>query len=276
VNDAERRAALAAAVKAGSRPGGLARACLLVARGEYTRLDPTVALAELKRLGELAAARRRELGKRADPAAVLAEVLGKREGFRGAVDDYDDPENSYLHRVLERRRGLPILLSILWIETARAAGWKAEGIPFPGHFSVLLDPHGTCTHVDPFRGGRVIPPEEVLAMSVGPDGSAPGNGFLLRATPRMTLLRVLTNLVAAYGRRRDFGRLERCLSDQIALDPRELSFVLLRGEARAELGDRPGALADFNEVLPRLPAGPLFHRVREQARFLARSAISLN
>src|SRR5437899_13058485 len=90
MTEAERRAALAAVIRRGSRPGGLAKACLLVARGEYPRLDPTVSLAEIERL----ASRVRETladGTK-PPWRALAEVLGRSEGYRGNVEDYDNPE----------------------------------------------------------------------------------------------------------------------------------------------------------------------------------------
>lgn len=276
MTEEERRTALEEAVRRGSRVGGLARACLLVARGEYPRLDPTVSLEELRRLSArvratLARTRRRTA------AEVLADVLGRAEGFRGAEDDYDDPENSYLNRVLARRRGLPILLSIVWMEVARGAGLRVRGIPFPGHFAVFVGTAADGVYVDPFRGGRRLSRDEVLRLSAGSAGSATvSRDWLHRCTPRRIVLRVLANLAASYQRRGDGERIDRVLSDQLRLAPLDPLLLARRGETRAAFGNRPGALADLNDALHRLPLGPAFERVHERARVLARLSASAN
>ena len=235
----------------------------------YPRLDPTVSLAEISRL----AARVKEAMRRARrrPAAdVLADVLGRGEGFGGDVVDYDDPEMSHLNRVLARRRGLPILLSVLWIEVARAAGIQARPLPFPGHFVVLVDD----VIVDPYRGGRRLEQAEVLALFEANTG---GSSTLERAaTPRRVLLRVLANLANAYDRRGDGRRLEAVLSDQLALFPADPMLLARRGVARARFDDRRGALRDLNKALRDLPPGPEFERARTTAAAIVRSHASVN
>lgn len=276
MTDEERREALEEAVRRASRPGGLARACLVVARGAYPRLDVTVSLQELASLGEKA---RAAIGRRPDVPVwrVLSDVLGRGEGFRGPVDDYEDPENSYLNRVLARRRGLPILLSVVWIEVARSAGVAARGIPFPGHFCVFLGDAADGVYVDPTAGGRRLSEEEVLRLSMGPAGkTSVSRQWLHACTPRRIVLRVLANLANAYERRGDGRRLETVLSDQLALAPRDPLLLARRGEARARFGDRSNALADFNRALLRLPVGTTFDRIHAQARVLARLSSSEN
>lgn len=265
----ERRQALAAAVKRGSRPGGLAKACLLVARGAYPRLDPTVSLAEIERL---AARVRAEMArsKRRTAADVLAAILGRSEGFGGAVVDYDDPEMSYLNRVLARRRGLPILVSIVWIEVARAAGVSARPLPFPGHFAAVIEDE----IVDPYRGGRSLSREEVLSM-FGAHGGRP-RPLHGASSPRRVVLRVLANLANAYERRGDGRRLEIVLGDALVLTPRDPILYLRRGEARARFDDRAGALDDLNRALALLPPGPAFERAHATAAALVRSGESVN
>lgn len=276
MTEEERRAALVQAVRRGSRPGALARACLLVARGEYPRLDPTVSLAEIDAFVE-----RTRLALASSPTKktwdVLAHVLGRVEAFRGPLEDYDDPENSYLNRVLARRRGLPILLSVLWIEVARGLGLPARGIPFPGHFAVFLGTGARGVYVDPFHGGRRLTQSEVLRLSMGPSGTAAvSRQWLHSCTPRKILLRVLANLSGSYERRGDGRRLDRVLTDQIALAPEDPMLLARRGEARARFGDRTGALRDLNVALAALPGGAAFERVHEQARVLARLGASSN
>lgn len=269
MTEEERRQALAAAVKRGSRPGGLARACLLVARGAYPRLDPTVSLAELARLASRVRAEL-ERAKRRHPADVLAAILGKSEGFGGAVVDYDDPEMSYLNRVLARRRGLPILVSIVWIEVARGAGVAARPLPFPGHFAAVIGDE----IVDPYRGGRCLSREEVLTMFEARGAKA--RSLQGASSPRRVILRVLANLANAYERRGDGRRLEVVLGDALVLTPRDPVLYLRRGEARARFDDRTGALADLNHALTLLPPGPAFDRAHATAAALVRSGESVN
>ena len=124
---------------------------------------------------------------------VLEQVLGRVHGFRGDEQDYDDPANSMLDLVLERRRGLPILCSVVWIEVARRVGMPIRGVGLPGHYVVGWFGDGDPLLADPFRGGALVPD------APAPDRIAP--------TPvPMTALRMLSNLVASYERRGDVGR----------------------------------------------------------------------
>jgi regulator of sirC expression with transglutaminase-like and TPR domain len=276
MTDAERRAALAACVRRGSRPRELAKACLLVARGEYPRLDPTVTLAELDRL----AGRVREtIASGVRPAwRALTDVLGGAEGFRGSVDDYDNPENSYLNRVLAHRHGLPILLSIVWIEVARGAGIPAAGIGLPGRFLMVAGRGRRAQILDPFAGGAPLSPDDAVALAVEATGDATltAERLLVPATPREIMLRVLTNLAAAYDRRGDVKRQVRIVSDQIALADGDPGLLARRGELRARQDDVHGGLEDMNRALARLPAGSAFDRVHESARRIARLTESAN
>src|SRR5690349_13672896 len=114
----------------------LARAALAVAQDEYPALRPDVYLAKLD---EYAARARAFAGGEADPYRLVASinyVLFKQEGFRGNRGDYYDPRNSFLNDVIERKKGIPITLSILYLEVAARSGLKLSGVGFPGHFLV--------------------------------------------------------------------------------------------------------------------------------------------
>lgn len=269
MTDDERRRALAAAVRSGSRPGGLARACLLVARGAYPHLDATASLAELARLaGRTREALRRE--RRRAPDLILADVLGRTEGLGGTAVDYDDPEMSYINRVLACRRGLPILLSVVWLEVARACGVRCRPIGFPGHFAVMVGEQ----IVDPYTGGRRLSREQVLSFWEGFRG-VPESVWSM-STSRRIILRVLANLASAYDRRGDARHLDVVLSDQLALYPDDPVLLARRGEARARFDDRDGALRDLNRAIPRLRAGAEFEKARTAACLLVRSRPSAN
>jgi regulator of sirC expression with transglutaminase-like and TPR domain len=139
----------------------------------------------------------------ADVAGVLARLF-QDEGFSGAAADYHHPDHSFLDRVLDTRRGLPILLSIVLTEVAARAGVCLAPVALPGHFLV-----GDCadagTFIDPFHGGRLLGRDECVAIfrALHP-GAAFRDEFLEPVDHRVVLLRVLTNLLATYTARGPF------------------------------------------------------------------------
>jgi regulator of sirC expression with transglutaminase-like and TPR domain len=153
---------------------------------------------------------------------VLAAMLGGKLGLRGDEDQYDDPENSFLPRVLERRLGLPILLSIVYIEVGRRAGVPLVGCALPGHFVVAYrrPPTGGRIVLDPFHGGRVLEEEDV--EQIGVRSNAPITPDMFRpATPYTIATRMLRNLLGSYQRRSlwEKGRLVAQLMQ--AIDPED-------------------------------------------------------
>lgn len=129
-------------------------------------------------------------------------VLGEENDLRGDPDNYDAPENSFLPRVLERRRGLPILLSVVWMEVGRRAGVTVHGVALPGHFVVGFPSEaGPLTLVDPFAGGALLGPREVVALTTRA-GAAFRPDTLQPAPVRAIAVRMLRNLVGSYLRRR--------------------------------------------------------------------------
>ncbi|MFG2135803.1 transglutaminase-like domain-containing protein [Streptomyces sp. NPDC048650] len=130
-------------------------------------------------------------------ARNLAELLGARCGFGGSPADYRRLASSLLHEVLRRRRGLPILLSVVWTEVARRAGAPVYGVALPGHFVVGLgDPHGAHVLVDPFEGGRLLAAEDAGVLVRGATGEELTTGMLTPAGPLETVLRILNNIRA--------------------------------------------------------------------------------
>ncbi|GAA2072541.1 transglutaminase-like domain-containing protein [Streptomyces albiaxialis] len=137
-------------------------------------------------------------------AAALERLLGEEHGFRGAPGDYRRLESSLLHAVLRRRRGLPILLSVVWIEVARRAGAPVYGVALPGHFVVGFgDPTGDHVLADPFGGGRALGEGDLDLLVAGATGGrAPLSAAMLQpAGPLETVLRILNNVRAWAGAR---------------------------------------------------------------------------
>ena len=150
-------------------------------------------------------------------------MLGERHGFLGDRDRYDHPENSMLDRVLARRRGLPILLSVVYIETARRAGIPLAGVGLPGHYLVGHFGADPPLLLDPFSGGL---PARGLATDVAPDALRPWSNH-------ETALRILNNLVATYTARADFPHAIRAAELRLALPVAAPARAALGAELRS-------------------------------------------
>lgn len=129
-------------------------------------------------------------------ASALAELLGERYGFEGSTADYRRLESSLLHEVLRRRRGLPILLSVVWIEVARRAGAPVYGVALPGHFVVGFGDPGEQVLADPFAGGRPLTDQDAELMVTSATGERWEPSALEPARPLEVVLRILNNIRA--------------------------------------------------------------------------------
>lgn len=186
------RARFADAVRA--EPVDLATACLLLGAEVQPDLELAPYLAELDALAGQARPLLTEAGSVAEQAAALQLALGERAGFGGQAGDYLDLRSSLLHEVLRRRRGLPILLSVAWLEVAGRLGVPAYGVGLPGHFVVAIGtPTGESVLVDPFAGGRPLAPAAV-ADRLRSAGMEPEAAHLAPWSATEILLRVLNNI----------------------------------------------------------------------------------
>ena len=237
----------------------LFRAAALIARVEHPELNiESVSRA----VGELAGEVRRRIDAKHDiswpaPLIALGEILFDEHGFRGDSEAYDDPRNSFLHVVLERRQGLPIALSMITVEVARRAGLEAFGIGFPGHFLVGIAHDGASGErdlvvLDPFAGGRLLTSDHLhqrLKATLGPTAQLSAE-HLAPAAPQGILERMLLNLRRSYLARGDGTHLEAVLSRLLLLRPGHAGFLLERAQARRLLLDFDGALDDARADRP--------------------------
>lgn len=213
--------ALDFATVARRRSPGLDDLALAIAtelRGED--VDADGALERLDRIADdlasMAAAAEGDPRREADACRML---LGERLGFRGSPERYDDPANSMLDLVLERRAGLPILLSVVYVEVARRCGIELKGVGLPGHYVVGHFGASPPVLLDPFAGGAPVadaPPELVRPWS-----------------GHETALRMLNNLVGSYSRRGDLGRALRAAELRLELPLDEAGRGLLERELAA-------------------------------------------
>jgi len=226
------RAALAMA------PQRLDLAALAVARLHAPNLDPARALEQLDALAQEALRR---------PGAPLEAVLSvlRAEGFRGDTVAYDDPRNSCLHEVLERRRGLPILLSVVFMEVGWRAGVEFSGLALPGHFMIRHE----GTFVDPFSGGAVLTraQAEARVREVVPDATI-GAEALKAASVETICWRMLNNLRGSYQRRGLSEQVLQCVDLMLELRPGHLVELRFRGELLAKMGAFTAALRDLERV----------------------------
>lgn len=191
-----------------ARMGALA----LALAAEFRDVD---AAAALRQLDELGAEVRTAAAETGDELGALAMVLGGEYGFAGAREEYDHPDHSMLDLVLERRRGLPIALSVVYVETARRAGIALHGVGLSGHYVVGQFRRGAApVLLDPFAGGVPARPTDLSEVR--------------RWGAHETALRMLNNLVGSYTRRNDLGRAIRAaeLRLELPLEP-ELNEALL-------------------------------------------------
>jgi len=182
--------------------------CWQLAEVENPQSDTAAGMAYLDQLGQ---AVEKNLPRRSisptDSISALRQVLARREGFRGNLDDYFHPANSYLHRVLQTKLGIPLTLALVYIFAGQRAGLEVYGLNTPGHY--LAGIGGVA--LDPFHGGVVLSADD-LAAKFGTERNYWANPMFMRATPRDTAERMLVNLLNSYSRRGDESRYARMVS----------------------------------------------------------------
>lgn len=197
-------------------------AALLVAEWEYDNLDVSRYVAALDDFAERTLEAQRDRPDADFPAIrALHRTLFRDLGFRGNEDNYYDPRNSFLHQVIERRTGLPITLSVLYIEVARRIGLEVRGVSFPGHFLVRHDSAYGTVIIDPFHLGRTLDSgelDELAKRACGPEVELDPD-MLAPASKRDILLRILANLSRIYEQRGDIVRARAALERMQVLDP---------------------------------------------------------
>ncbi|MGP4091593.1 transglutaminase-like domain-containing protein [Streptomyces sp. KR55] len=212
------------AEEARSERPDLAALCLLVGAEADGALDDAGIDAAQVELDELAGRLPFRPGGPRVWAEALHELLGERCGFHGTPGDYQRLESSLLHAVLRRRRGLPILLSVVWVEVARRAGAPVYGVALPGHFVVGFGEPEEQVLADPFDGGRVLTGNAAELLVVGATGAPLDSSMLVPAAPLDVVLRILNNIRAWAA-----ARAERT---DVALWAVELSLLLPTHPAR--------------------------------------------
>ena len=237
-------------------PVPLDEAVLAIAEEEYPGLDVGAVLSQLDRLAARVRARAPARDRAASLLSALRWVLVEEEGLRGNDRDYQDPRNSFLNEVLERKLGIPISLSVVWMEVARRAGLRLQGVGFPGHFlTKYASPGGIEIFVDAFHGGELLSADECVARYRARTGGRDlDRRYLDAVAPRQILARTLHNLRRIYLERKDDVRAWWVIDRLLMLTPGQLDALRDRGLVAARLGAGAAALRDLEEYLERAPS----------------------
>ena len=242
----------------------LIEAAVSIAQDEVPSVDTQSVLAEIDLLADRL---KRRIPADAPPVQrlrLLGHFYFQEMGFAGNVNDYYDPQNSYLHNVLKTRRGIPITLSLIYIELARHIGLEARGVAFPGPFLVKLKmPAGDRVGevvINPFTGQSLGRDdlEDMLQPyrrrpGAHPDFEAPLGLYLQTAPPRDILARLLRNLKEIHRSAQDWTRLLAVQQRLVVLLPTSWDERRDRGLALAELSRFTEALADLEAYLEHGP-----------------------
>jgi regulator of sirC expression with transglutaminase-like and TPR domain len=229
-----------------------------IAAEEYSDLDDKDYCARVRLINAEGAQRADGKGNLFARLDALRTYLFEELGFRGNLEQYNDPRNSFLNEVIDRRLGIPLTLAILFVEQARAAGFDARGVALPGHFVTRVSYKGRTVLVDPFHAGSVITQEDCKQLVA----RSTGRGWLFRTEylegtdERAMLARLLMNLKYAYLGRSEYSRALSVVDRLLLVAPEDSNEIRDRGFLKARLG-RPGAaIVDLERYLSLTPDAP--------------------
>jgi regulator of sirC expression with transglutaminase-like and TPR domain len=259
----------------------LAEAALVIASREYPDLDIARYRARIDEMGATLRGRLPEDMSRAERILALNRYLFDELGFSGNAVEYYDARNSYLNEVLDRKLGIPITLSVVYLEIGRRIGLALHGVAFPGHFlvkcqvrdgAIVLDPYAKgsslslddlCARLRSLRNGVDPEPDQIRAM-------------LAIASNKEILARILRNLKGIYLEHREFTKAVAAMDRLVALAPRAADEYRDRGRVYLELECFRAALADFRSYLVLKPDAEDAGLVQRKAAELEQIASRLN
>jgi regulator of sirC expression with transglutaminase-like and TPR domain len=264
----------------------LARACLQIAEDAYPGLDVEGYAGEIERFAKRLRARIPLTAAPEERVVALNEFLFDDLGFSGNTRHYYDPRNSYLNEVIDRRTGIPLTLSVLYMEIGRRLDLDLRGVSFPGHFLVRLRVRNGTLVLDPFSGGapqsedelrerlkRVIPRNATGGV---PIAELPLEQFLEPASNRQILARLLRNLKGVYRESDKPERLLEVLNRMIIVAPDSPGELRDRGIVYQRLECWRPALKDLTDYLEREPDASDIDEVRAKLVELSARCARLN
>jgi regulator of sirC expression with transglutaminase-like and TPR domain len=256
----------------------LDRAALLIAAEEYPHLELGRYLAQLDFLAEQVRRRPAFLADGETRLLDLNDYFFNELGFTGNAEDYHDARNSFLNDVLDRRIGIPITLSVVYMEIARRLSLSIVGVGLPGHFIVKYCGSGRELLIDPFHRGRILSRENCRELVEQMYGGALGfhPSFLNAVTRKQILSRMLQNLKGIYARATDYAKMLAVIERALLIGPPSPTEIRDRGLAYFGLGRYTQALADLEAYLRRLPQAEDADLIKERIADLRQRQAQLN
>jgi regulator of sirC expression with transglutaminase-like and TPR domain len=257
----------------------LLRAGLTFALPEYPRLDVSCYIGVIDDFAQRVRERR---GASEDPAHTIASinaVLFQQEGLAGNQSEFYDPRNSYLNEVLDRKLGIPISLSVIYMEVAQRVGLPVFGVGLPGHFLLKhYDLNGNQIFIDPFIAGRLLSPAECQSrldevyggqMPLQPE-------FLHSVSKRQILTRMLNNVRSIYISQRNFKKALTVINFILAIHPRSPDDLRQRALLRYNEGMLRPAIDDLEEYLRLAPDASDAEEMKQTVLSIRRSIAMMN
>jgi regulator of sirC expression with transglutaminase-like and TPR domain len=208
-------------------------------------------------------------------ARAISEVILLKHRYSGDTDTYDDLQNANLMRVIDRRKGLPVVLGILFIHAGRAQGWEMAGLGFPGHFLVRLADAGELLILDPFHGGRVCGAaelRELLKAVAGADAELRREHYA-PVSDRDVLLRLQNNLKSRLWRQQHHEPAVRVVETMLMLAPQAAELWHEAGMLYRQLGNIRASIRALEQYVERASDGAARHQA---AAMLQRLRTQLN
>jgi regulator of sirC expression with transglutaminase-like and TPR domain len=257
----------------------LLRAALTVARAEYPDLDCDAYVTRVEELARRAEARISEIGDAEQTIAAINHVLFAEAGLHGNRKDYYDPRNSFLNDVLDRGLGIPITLSVIYMDVGRRLGFPLFGVGMPGHFLLKhYDIDGKETLIDCFNGGDILSAQDCQRrldeiysgqMTLRPE-------FRFAVSRRQILTRILNNLKTIYMAARSFRKMLPLVDLVLVMYPRSPEDVKQRAMLRYSLGQSKGAAEDLENYLKMSPDASDADEIRQTALSIRRMLALMN
>ena len=241
----------------------IADAALQLARVDAPGANWQAARAQLSEMARDAVALS-AAGNLTEKAEALADLLAARYGFLGDADTYDDLANANLIRVIERRRGLPVALGVIWLHAARAAGWEAHGVDFPAHFMIALQGKSTQIVLDVFHGGVTMSARDLreLLKRIEGENAELRPGLLLPMNARQVLLRLQNNIASRRLQAGDLDGALACTEDMLRVAPDQAELWRQAAMLNQQLDRVSAALRCFERCLRLVPRGDVATRIR--------------
>jgi len=197
-------------------------------------------------------------------AEALTGLIALRHGYRGDAETYENLDNANLIRVIERKKGLPVALGIIWLHAARAAGWAAHGVDFPGHFLIAIQGKGSQAVVDVFSGGTPLDARDLRQLIKRVEGPSAElrPGLLLPMNARAVLLRLQNNIRLRRLRAQDMDGALVCTEDMLRLAPDSAALWRDTASMHQRLGHITAALRCYERFLELVPQGEAAARAR--------------